>query len=199
MPSFIDSDGTVVRNGKRLKARTELLEEAERIVTQDRNKSYGEPDDHFQHVAKIASALGFRIDTGGGEIRELRGSDHTLYMLAVKLSRLMVGDMQHKDSWLDIAGYAACGYETAGLQAKRAGAQQPEPVPAPEKIPDSDLVPTIRFAANSAVAGAPEELEAMGLFLWDDPDVACSKACTGIDHSFRSNCRYSVRRRRVDV
>jgi hypothetical protein len=114
--------------------RSRLLQEAEKIITVDRNKSYGEPDDHFQHVAKIANALGFRIDAGEGEVRELRGSDHTLYMLAVKLSRLMVGDMQHRDSWMDIAGYAGCGFETAQLEADRrdstafAPAEKPEPI-----------------------------------------------------------------------
>jgi len=118
MPSYIDGDGHIVRDGQRLKRRTELLEEAERIITQDRNKSYGEPDEDFQRIAAIASAMGFRIDAGGGEIRELRGSDVATFMIALKLSRLMWSPA-HRDSWLDIAGYAACGYETADLEEVR--------------------------------------------------------------------------------
>jgi hypothetical protein len=93
---------------ERLKLRAELLAEAERIISNDRNKSYGEPDEDFQRIAGIASAMGFRIDAGGGEIRELRGSDVATFMIALKLSRLMWSP-GHRDSWLDIAGYAGCG------------------------------------------------------------------------------------------
>jgi hypothetical protein len=105
---------------ERMTDRQRLLDTAAEYVLRTRNKSYGEPDEHFQSVAKIANSLGFRFSDADGNVRELRGSDHTVYMMAVKLSRLISGDMEHEDSWIDLAGYAACGMETANLEGARA-------------------------------------------------------------------------------
>lgn len=178
--------------------RAELLREAEKISTGDRNKSYGEPDDHFQHVAKIANALGFRIDTGDGMIRELRGSDHTLYMLAVKLSRLLVGDMQHRDSWVDIAGYAGCGYETAELEQARRDAARALAVS--EEAPYRGGSDEVKSAAQLAVSGNPSALEAMGWILTGVQDVdVCGATCSTTKHTFYTACQYRIRKRRKYV
>lgn len=102
----------------RYEHRASILNEALTATTTQRNKSYGEPDEDFKRIAAIASALGFRIDGGGGEIRELNSSDVALFMICLKLSRL-AWSPAHRDSWTDIAGYAACGYETAILRQIR--------------------------------------------------------------------------------
>jgi hypothetical protein len=114
---------------KRYTRRSELLTEAEKITTQDRNKSYGEPDEDFQRIAAIASAMGFRTlktiereDGNTSEFVPLSGSDVARFMIALKLSRL-AWMPDHRDSWMDIAGYAGCGYETASLEKERASGE----------------------------------------------------------------------------
>jgi hypothetical protein len=118
------------KEDRRYFKRSHLLQEAEKIITVDRNKSYGEPDEDFQRIAAIASAMGFRV-TEGDAIRPLSGSDVARFMIALKLSRLSWMP-EHRDSWLDLAGYAACGYETAQLEADRRDSTR---YAAPEKTP----------------------------------------------------------------
>lgn len=108
----------------RMPDRKRLLDTAAEYVLKQRNKSYGEPDEDFRRIAGIASAMGFRF-TDGTATRELNGTDVALFMIALKTSRLAWAP-DHEDSWIDIAGYAACGMETANLQAKR---EFPEPDP----------------------------------------------------------------------
>lgn len=183
--------------------RSDLLQEADRIISNDRNKSYGEPDEDFQRIAAIASAMGFRIDSGGGEIRELRGADVAKFMIALKISRLMWSET-HRDSWLDIAGYAGCGFETAKLQAERAdGALFTASTKPTEDVDSTRLTADVQGMADKAIAGDPTELEAAGLFLKDArPDrITCWSVCaetTIWKHTYAGGCKYRVTRRRID-
>lgn len=87
--------------------RAEVLEEASRLITGDRNNSYGPPDQDFVRTAAMWQAMGYR----GPDGRDLRGSDVALLMIALKLSR---ATWQHKrDNFTDIAGYAGCGHEVS--------------------------------------------------------------------------------------
>lgn len=88
--------------------RDELLDEAKRLVTGDRNNQYGPPTQDFRRTADILNALGFS-GPGGTDVRP---HDVAVIIVAVKLSRLTwsPGKM---DSWIDLAGYAACGAECA--------------------------------------------------------------------------------------
>lgn len=99
---------------ERYSSRSSLLQEAEKIITNDRNKSYGEPDEDFQRIAGIWNALGFRAP---GDV-PVKGHHVALAMIALKLSRI-TWSSGHYDSWLDVAGYAGCGYETAQLEEAR--------------------------------------------------------------------------------
>lgn len=91
-------------------AREKVLRAAGHCVMHDRNASYGEPDQDFTRTADVLNALGFSRNG-----RELMGFDIAHLMIALKLSRLS-WNPAHFDSWVDIAGYAACGYETAELR-----------------------------------------------------------------------------------
>ncbi len=177
----------------RLARRAELLNEAERIITNDRNKSYGEPDEDFQRIAAIASALGFRI-TEGDAIRPLSGSDVATFMICLKLSRL-AWMPTHRDSWLDIAGYAGCGYETAALEEERrtinADATKRETMIGPGIY----LLPELKELAEKAVNGDPSELEAEGLILVDSGWPSCHERCAA-GHTFNDRCQYHVKVRR---
>jgi hypothetical protein len=108
---------------ERMKPRKEILDDAANAVLNERNKKYGEPDEDFQRIAAIASAMGFRVEVDNAA-RPLTGSDVSRFMIALKLSRLAWAP-DHRDSWTDIAGYAACGFETATLERDR---RAPAPV-----------------------------------------------------------------------
>ena len=86
--------------------RAELLREAEALTTGDRNNQYGPPSQDFARSAGILNALGFR---GPGD-RPIRTHEVALILAAVKMSRL-VWSPEKRDSWVDLAGYAACGFD----------------------------------------------------------------------------------------
>lgn len=191
-------------NAERYTHRAKLLVEAAEIITKDRNKSYGEPDEDFQRIAAIASAMGFRalktVERSDGDTSEfvpLTGSDVARFMIALKLSRL-AWNPTHRDSWLDTAGYAACGYETAKLEEER---RTPTDPPA-ELYTDRTL--NIRDAANKASIGAPQDLERLGMILVDKPgemSLSCWGSCELFGstpvHSFVGGCKYRIHHRRV--
>jgi hypothetical protein len=87
-----------------LSAREDLLEEATRLVTKDRNATYGPPTQDFDRIAAMWSTL-FE--------REFTNYEVAMALICLKLSRL-VHSPDHRDNWADMAGYAACGWECAG-------------------------------------------------------------------------------------
>lgn len=93
--------------------RAELLREAERLVTGDRNNQYGPPTQDFDRTAAILTGMGLRMVADEGDeisVTELEGHHVALIMAALKLSRLC-WQADKRDSWADLAGYAACGWE----------------------------------------------------------------------------------------
>jgi len=76
----------------------DILEEALRITTGDRNAAYGPPDQDFHRTALMWSA----IKGVPFEAREV-----AMFMVALKLSRET--HQRKRDNWVDIAGYARCG------------------------------------------------------------------------------------------
>lgn len=83
--------------------RKECLDHAAKAVLTDRNAAYGEPEDSFGVIAALWSRYtGCDIST----------ADVAAMMIILKLARVE-GNPRHMDSWVDIAGYAACGAECA--------------------------------------------------------------------------------------
>lgn len=82
--------------------RIEALREAARIISTERNMNYGDPEDNFDRTRKIWSViLGI----------EISNEDVAMMMIGLKMARYVnKGDFQ-PDTWIDIAGYAGCGYE----------------------------------------------------------------------------------------
>jgi hypothetical protein len=74
-----------------------VLQEADKAVGGARGQDYGHPADDFSRVSNAANALG--VDPLSGPLH------HALYMVLVKISRL-VQTPKHRDSIVDIAGYA---------------------------------------------------------------------------------------------
>ena len=89
--------------------RAKCLDTAKALVTSDRNNTYGLPEDSFKDIASLWSSQG--VTVGG---RSVSASDVALMMICVKLARLK-HNPAHNDSWVDIAGYAACGLQTANV------------------------------------------------------------------------------------
>jgi len=78
-----------------------ILLEAIKATTKDRNNTYGPPSQDFTRTAALWSVL-FE--------REFSAYEVALAMIALKMSRATwsPGVVDH---WVDLAGYAGCGYE----------------------------------------------------------------------------------------
>lgn len=96
--------------------RQEILEEALRIVSNDRANTYGLPEHNLERIARSWRTT---IFNKYGVVIPLTGGDVALLMIDMKIARL-ANTPDHKDSWTDIAGYAAAGYqaEVAGTDEK---------------------------------------------------------------------------------
>lgn len=88
--------------------RGKVLTTANSLVNGDRNKQYGPPTQDFQRTADALNAYGYR----GPDGRLLLAHDTAIIQMALKISRLMWTPGK-EDTWVDVAGYAACGYECA--------------------------------------------------------------------------------------
>lgn len=85
--------------------RQQLLMEANQITSHDRNSAYGNPEDNFRNIADRWNLyLGARF---GGGTAILTAQDVGHMMIDMKLARLSTNP-GHRDSLVDIAGYAAC-------------------------------------------------------------------------------------------
>jgi len=81
-----------------------LLEEAIRAVG-DRGLNYGRPEDNFE---RIAARWRTHMVNRYGQSVAFDVHDVAMMMVDVKLARLE-NSPGHRDSWVDVAGYAACG------------------------------------------------------------------------------------------
>ncbi|MFB9926288.1 DUF6378 domain-containing protein [Amycolatopsis halotolerans] len=104
--------------------RKSLLRKAESLVNGDRNNQYGPPHQDFQRTADVLSSLGFCFTEGRGATRDIEAHDVAIILAAVKLSRL-AWSPEKEDSWVDLAGYAACGREAYELTHPKP--EEPEP------------------------------------------------------------------------
>jgi hypothetical protein len=87
--------------------RGELLDEAKLLIEGDRNKTYGSPTQNFQNTAELFTTL-LRHKLKDGEV--IQPHEVATLMIALKLARTIAEPK--RDNFVDIAGYAACGYET---------------------------------------------------------------------------------------
>lgn len=86
----------------------ELLDAARQAVS-DRGLNYGRPEDNFARIAALWNAyLGNKGMLVNATNEVLEGPDVALLLALVKVARLQ-NSPTHEDSWVDIAGYAACG------------------------------------------------------------------------------------------
>jgi len=97
--------------------REQLLAEAEQAVMGDRNEAYNKgsttPLSNMQTQADLMQAY----LNGRGTRGVLGPTDSVAFGLCIKLARL-ASNPNHHDSWVDVAGYAAVGYEVSLTQPK---------------------------------------------------------------------------------
>lgn len=99
-----------------MSVRRELLEGAADLVDGDRNNQYGDPRQDFQRTAALWNTyLG---------IEDIEPHDVAAMMALLKLSRIRWSPLK-EDSWMDLAGYAACGWHCAYPE------DEDDPIPEP--------------------------------------------------------------------
>lgn len=87
--------------------RKQVLDAAALCVTHDRNDIYGGPEDSFAIIADLWSVYWQAAGRANFEPHDV-----ALMLGLLKVARL-VRNPKHADSWVDLAGYAACGSECA--------------------------------------------------------------------------------------
>lgn len=83
----------------------DILSIAYRITRGDRQSSYGPPDQDFRRTAEMWTAL-FKDNLKDGKVFE---PFHVAqFMILIKMSRQL--HQRKADNWIDVAGYARCGW-----------------------------------------------------------------------------------------
>lgn len=83
--------------------RAETLDTAKKCVCGQREMDYGSPEDNFKTIADLWSAY---------KKVEFTPVDVAMMMALLKIARI-AGGTATDDSFVDLAGYAACGAEIA--------------------------------------------------------------------------------------
>ena len=92
--------------------RAEILDAAKKIVTGERERQYGSPEDNFAVIARFWEVyLSERCVSGDAEVT-LNPDDVAMLMALMKVARIMTGTFKG-DSYIDACGYLACAAEIA--------------------------------------------------------------------------------------
>ena len=93
--------------------RAEILDAAKKIVTGERERQYGSPEDNFAVIARFWEVyLNQRcVDAMFGFM--LNPDDVAMLMALMKVARIITGTFKG-DSYIDACGYLACAAEIAG-------------------------------------------------------------------------------------
>lgn len=112
-----DTAETVEENSGNVKhrlTRADILHAAEKCVCGQREQDYGTPEDNFETIAELWKIYLRRacVDEAGGVY--IDANDVAMMMALLKIARIAAGGGK-ADSWIDLAGYAACGAECEGV------------------------------------------------------------------------------------
>ena len=91
--------------------REQCLRRACEIVNGQREQSYGTPEDNFRMIAEFWSSY-LEADVSAVDV--------AMMMALLKIARISTGCFT-EDSFIDLAGYAACGYEIANMNGVKVG------------------------------------------------------------------------------
>ena len=86
----------------------EILAEASRIISRDRNLSHG---DAYKNHAEIAEYWNIFLDSKLKPMANITADDVAIMMILLKISRHTQGEKINIDNFVDMAGYAAIAGE----------------------------------------------------------------------------------------
>ena len=94
--------------------RKEILNAAETCVCGHREDDYGAPEDSFGLIAELWTSYLKRVCVSPGADVNVSARDVAMLMALLKIARV-AGGRGTADCFVDLAGYAACGGEVAGV------------------------------------------------------------------------------------
>lgn len=98
--------------------RAEILDEAKKCVCGQREQDYGSPEDNFSTIGYLWSAyLRAAHPNLNIALNEVTPKDVAVMMSLLKVARIATGSSP--DSFVDLAGYAACAGEIATRENKK--------------------------------------------------------------------------------
>lgn len=106
LPGETVAEATARARGRAPMTKAALLDKAKEAVA-DRGLNYGKPEDNFARIARrwslhMLNAYKIKVEISPGSV--------AIMMADMKMARLE-NEPNHTDSWVDMAGYAACGAE----------------------------------------------------------------------------------------
>lgn len=91
------------------KTRAEILDSAKKCVCEDRNGQYGEPEDNFKSIAEYWELyIRHNCVVEGADVC-VNPADVAMMMALFKIARIETAEKPSLDSYVDAAGYIACG------------------------------------------------------------------------------------------
>ena len=113
-PTIAETAAKRSEDAKRKLTRADILHAAEKCVCGQRETDYGTPEDNFETIAGLWETYLSRacVDEAGGVY--IDATDVAMMMALLKIARIAAGGGK-ADSWIDLAGYAACGAECEGV------------------------------------------------------------------------------------
>lgn len=100
-------------NHKDIHTRKSILDSAAKCVCGDRDQQYGGPETSFRMIAELWEPYIRQKCVSDGADVAICAEDVAAMMVLFKMARVATGSYK-ADSWIDAAGYAACGGELAG-------------------------------------------------------------------------------------
>lgn len=94
--------------------RAEVLHRAEQCVCGEREQDYGTPEDNFETIAEFWETYLSRACVDEAGCVYIDATDVAMMMALLKIARI-AGGSGTRDSFIDLAGYAACGGECADV------------------------------------------------------------------------------------
>lgn len=103
----------VIEEEQEKPTRASILDEAKRCVCGQREQDYGSPENNFRLIASLWEPyIRTRCARNGADV-SIRPEDVAMLMALLKIARICSGTGT-QDSFVDLAGYAACGGEIVG-------------------------------------------------------------------------------------
>lgn len=96
--------------------REAILNEVKKIICNDRNEQYGEPEDTFSLIADYWSAYikhNCLPPDSVGDMDVIGADDVAIMMVLFKLARIESSYRESRDSYIDAIGYMACATDIA--------------------------------------------------------------------------------------